>query len=414
MSSSERRSTAARRSVEQGPELGGVLGVGPGRGAARPWRSGRRPPRVASRSRAGGRPRPAAAAAAGVAASASARPSAVSKIASSRSTASVRCRCAEPLHRVVDGHLPGQAGGPLGGGHLEDAVRSRSSRTTIWLPAATSASPSIVNSPTRVLYRVSSFSPWKTRISAASWPSATVEKISVRVAGRGVFRSMIGAKQWIEGSPCSSPSASMPRVCGVMSTRTGPTSTPGDQAPLDGRPHRHGQVGLDLGVDRPAQPLLEQAVDQRGPGRPADQDHLVDLVGLELGVGQSAWSRQASVLASRGSISSSYSSPVDLHLEVEGHAVLLGDELLLDRGDGLGREPLLGVLDGAEDPAPGDRRSRGGRRRASRGTRRRRGRGAAGRSRRRRAGCRRGWRGSRRRPSSTWAIETSNVPPPRS
>ena len=60
----------------------------------------------------------------------------------------------------------------------------------------------------------------------------------------------------------------------------------GDQPPLDGRPHGHGQVGLDLGVHGPAQPLFEELVDQRGAGRPADQDDLVDLVGLQLGVGQ--------------------------------------------------------------------------------------------------------------------------------
>ena len=78
----------------------------------------------------------------------------------------------------------------------------------------------------------------------------------------------------------------MPSVCGVMSTRTGADLHPGDQAPLDGRPHRDGQVGLDLGVDRTAQPLLEQAMDQRRAGRAADQDHLVDLVRLQLGVGE--------------------------------------------------------------------------------------------------------------------------------
>ena len=49
---------------------------------------------------------------------------------------------------------------------LRMPLRSRSSRTTIWLPASTRARPSIVNSPTRVLYRVSSFSPWKTQICA--------------------------------------------------------------------------------------------------------------------------------------------------------------------------------------------------------------------------------------------------------
>ena len=42
-------------------------------------------------------------------------------------------------------------------------------------------------------------------------------------------------------------------------------------------------------------------------------------------------------------------APVDLQVQVQGHAVLLGDELLLDPGDGVERERLLGLLDGAED-----------------------------------------------------------------
>ena len=89
----------------------------------------------------------------------------------------------------------------------------------------------------------------------------------------------------------------------------------------------------------------------------------------------------------------------DLHLEVQRPAVLLGDELLLDGGHRVGREPLLGVLGGAEHPGLGGRRLPAGRPRAPRRTRRRCSRGATGRSRRRRAGCRRGWPGSRRRRS---------------
>ena len=129
----------------------------------------------------------------------------------------------------------------------------------------------------------------------------------------------------------------------------------GDQPPLDGRAHGHGQVGLDLGVDRPAQPLLEQLVDQRGAGRAADQDHLVDLVGLELGVGQGRV-QAAERLDQQRLDQVLVLAPVDLHVQVQGHAVLLGDELFLDPGDGVEGELLLGFLDGAEDPRPGRRR----------------------------------------------------------
>ena len=51
-------------------------------------------------------------------------------------------------------------------------------------------------------------------------------KISVREAGSGVFRSMIGARVCTDGKPLRMPRDSMPSVCGVMSTRTAPTSTP--------------------------------------------------------------------------------------------------------------------------------------------------------------------------------------------
>ena len=86
--------------------------------------------------------------------------------------------------------------------------------------------------------------------------------------------------------PSMSPSAWMPSVCGVMSTRTGPTSIPAIRPPWIGGAHGHAQVGVHLGVDRLAELLLEQLVHQRRAAGPADQDHLVDLVGVELGVGQ--------------------------------------------------------------------------------------------------------------------------------
>ncbi len=71
-----------------------------------------------------------------------------------------------------------------------------------------------------------------------------------------------------------------------MSTRIGADVDPGDQAALHGRAHGHGQVGLDLAVDRPPEPLFQQSMHQRRAGRSAHQDDLVDLVGLHLGVGE--------------------------------------------------------------------------------------------------------------------------------
>ena len=66
----------------------------------------------------------------------------------------------------------------------------------------------------------------------------------------------------------------MPSVWGVMSTRIGPTSMPGDQPALDGGAHGDGQVGLDLAVDGASQAFFQQAVNERGASRPAHQTTL--------------------------------------------------------------------------------------------------------------------------------------------
>ena len=283
--SSDRLSTAAWRSTSSALQLGGVLGVGPGQDALglRDQGLGRldRLPHAGGKVVLGG---PAIRRAGAGRAVGAPRPSRRSPRGDRRRRSAAGSRNRSIALSIVTG-----AARPVSRSvavTLRMPLRSRSSRTTIWLPASTPARPSIVNSPTRVLYRVSSFSPWKTRISAASWPSLTVAKISVREAGRGVLRSMIGEKVWTEGTPCSSPSASMPEgVRGDVHEDRADLHA-GDQAPLNGRPHRDGQVGLDLGVHRAAEPVLEQAMDQRRPGRAADQDDLVDLVRLQLGVGE--------------------------------------------------------------------------------------------------------------------------------
>ncbi len=79
---------------------------------------------------------------------------------------------------------------------------------------------------------------------------------------------------------------------------------PGDQAALDRGPHGDAQVGIDFGVDWLAELLLEEAMDHGRAAGSADEDHAVDLLGGELGVGERS-STQTRVLFSRGSMSGS-------------------------------------------------------------------------------------------------------------
>ena len=52
-----------------------------------------------------------------------------------------------------------------------------------------------------------------------------------------------------------------------------------DQPALDGGTHGNTKIGIDFGVQLPAQPVLQQAMHQRRAAGPAYHDHLVDLPG---------------------------------------------------------------------------------------------------------------------------------------
>ena len=62
---------------------------------------------------------------------------------------------------------------------------------------------------------------------------------------------------------------------------------------------------------------------------------------------------QSMVRSSSGRISSSYSVAADLQVQVQGLAVLLGDELLLDAGERMVRQVPLGRLDRPQQPRLG-------------------------------------------------------------
>ena len=87
-------------------------------------------------------------------------------------------------------------------------------------------------------------------------------------------------------NPCSSPRALDAERVRSDVDQDRPDVDAGDQTSLNGRPHGDGQVGLDLAMDRAAEPFFEQSMHQRRASCSAHQDDLVDLVGLHLGVGE--------------------------------------------------------------------------------------------------------------------------------
>ncbi len=105
----------------------------------------------------------------------------------------------------------------------------------------------------------------------------------------------------------------------------------GDQSTLDGGSHGNGQVRFDLGVDRPPEPFFQQLVDQGCSRCPTDQDDLVDLVGLHLGVVESLV-QAGQRFQEQGSDQLLVFVPGDLQHQVQRFVAFLGDELFLDSG----------------------------------------------------------------------------------
>ncbi len=107
----------------------------------------------------------------------------------------------------------------------------------------------------------------------------------------------------------------------------------GDDGRLDGRPHRHAQIGIDLLMRRLAEPFHQHPVNDRRPRAAADQDNLVDRRGYKVRVIQGA------LQAVHGPIQKRLDQRLvfvarQLHRQVQRLPVLLGDELLLDAPNG--------------------------------------------------------------------------------
>ena len=134
------------------------------------------------------------------------------------------------------------------------------------------------NRPSTRLSAARSRSPCSTTTSTADWLSSAVLNTSVRRAGIVVLRSMTLV--------ITPPRVSTPSDSGVTSSSRTSLTSPLMTAAWIGGAERDDLVRVDrhvrvLAAGQPA----HQALHGRDPGRAADQDHLVDVVGGDLGVG---------------------------------------------------------------------------------------------------------------------------------
>ena len=112
------------------------------------------------------------------------------------------------------------------------------------------------------------------------------------------------------------------------------------------------QVRVHLAVGRLAEPLFQQAADQRRARAAADQHDLVDLPSGDPGI------VQGPLHAIHRPVQQRANQPLvlraaDLVVEVQRHAVLLGDELLFDPG-----ERMIRQLPSSPPPPPARRGAR--------------------------------------------------------
>ena len=132
-------------------------------------------------------------------------------------------------------------------------------------------------------------SPCSTTMSTADWLSSAVLNISVRRAGIVVLRSMTLV--------ITPPSVSTPSDSGVTSSSRTSLTSPLMIAGLDRGADRDDLVGVDghvrvLAAGQPAHQVLHGG----DPGRAADEDDLVDVVGGDLGVGHRLLDRAEAAL----------------------------------------------------------------------------------------------------------------------
>ena len=101
-------------------------------------------------------------------------------------------------------------------------------------------------------------------------------------------------------------------------------------------------------MGRLAEALFQKVADHRRARAAADEDDLVDHLGRDLRLVEGGLDAVERLHDERADETLEL-FPADLHVEVQRVAVLLGDELLLEPGVGVGRQRLLGVLGRAQD-----------------------------------------------------------------
>ena len=233
--------------------------------------------------------------------------SAVSKIASRRSTASVRCCFRNRSIALSIVTLPGQAGDALGGGHLQDAVEVEVEPHDD-LVAGVDVGQALDRELAHqgVVPRVLVLALEDADLGPLLAVDDGGEDLGPGGGQGGVALDDRGEGSGSRGARAASPSASMPRVCGVMSTRTGPTSTPAIRPPWTAAPiatARSGSISACTG--RPSRSWSRRWTSGVRVAPPTSTTLSIWLA-CSL-ASESDWSRHVRVFASRGSISSSYS-----------------------------------------------------------------------------------------------------------
>ena len=127
-----------------------------------------------------------------------------------------------------------------------------------------------------------------------------------------------------------------------------------EHAPLDCGSERHDLVGVDALVGFLAEQLADELLHLRHAGGSADQHHLVDLLGVELGVFERLHDRAAAPLDQRITHLLEL-CPSDGDLQVLGPRGIGRDEGQIDVGTLGRRELLLGLFAGLLEPLQGHR-----------------------------------------------------------
>ena len=203
-------------------------------------------------------------------------------------------------------------------------LASMSKVTSIWgIPRGAGGRSTSWNLPSVLLYIAISRSPWSTWISTEGWLSSAVVKISDRLVGMVVLRSMSLVHDLALGLDAERQRRDVEQE-DVLDLAL-------EHAGLHGGADGDDLVGVDALVGLLARQALHEVLDRGHAGGPADEDHVVDVGRLEPGVldGGSNGPRHAST---RSAVSSLNFARVSLRSRCLGPSDGGGDERQVDLG----------------------------------------------------------------------------------